>query len=102
MVGGCLSTTVTVKEQLAVWAAASLAVQVTVVVATGKNDPGAGVQEVVTGGVPPVTVGLKRTSAPHWSRSLSCVMLGGQTICSGDTEGVKLKLRMSCTAAAPP
>lgn len=42
IVGGCRSRTVTVNEQLAVLFEASLTLQVTVVVPTGKVDPEAG------------------------------------------------------------
>ena len=42
MVGGCVSFTVTVKVQLAVLLDASLTLQLTVVVPTGKNEPDAG------------------------------------------------------------
>jgi hypothetical protein len=40
-VGGCASTTVTVKEQVLVLPAASVALKVLVVVPTGKKPPGA-------------------------------------------------------------
>ena len=42
IVGGCVSTTVTVKLQLPVWPRLSVVVQVTVVVPFGKNEPLAG------------------------------------------------------------
>ena len=48
--GGSVSTTVTVKLQLAVSPAASVAVQVTVVVPTGKVEPEAGLHEQLTPG----------------------------------------------------
>lgn len=44
IVGGCVSRTVTVKEQLAELFEASLTVHVTVVVPTGNDDPDAGEQ----------------------------------------------------------
>lgn len=44
IVGGCVSRTVTVNEQLAVLFELSLTLQVTVVVPTGKVDPEAGEQ----------------------------------------------------------
>jgi hypothetical protein len=44
MAGGCVSMTVTVNEQVAVWLEVSVAVQVTVVVPFGKTDPDAGTQ----------------------------------------------------------
>jgi hypothetical protein len=49
--------TVTVNEQLAVRADASVAVQLTVVVPSGKVEPEAGVQLVVTPGQLSVAVG---------------------------------------------
>ena len=48
--GGSLSVTVTVKLQRAVWPCASLAVQLTVVVPTGKSEPEAGLQLMVAPG----------------------------------------------------
>jgi len=42
--GGCVSLTVTVNWQLAVWLEVSVAVQVTVVVPFGKTVPDAGAQ----------------------------------------------------------
>src|SRR4029453_18905552 len=44
--GGCVSFTVTVNEQLAVLPEVSVAVQVTVVVPLGKNEPDGGEQAV--------------------------------------------------------
>lgn len=54
-VGGCVSLTFTVNEQLAELLCASVTVQVTVVVPTGKNEPEAGEQLIVP--QPPVKVG---------------------------------------------
>ena len=51
---GAGGSTVTVKLQVAVWPQASLAVQVTVVVPTGKVLPLGGLQVTVTGGQPPL------------------------------------------------
>jgi hypothetical protein len=45
MVGGVVSTTVTVNEQVEVLFAASATMQVTDVVPKGKVEPGAGVQD---------------------------------------------------------
>ena len=47
IVGGCASLTVTVKLHVPVWAEVSLAVQLTVVVPTGKLAPLAGLQAMV-------------------------------------------------------
>jgi len=46
-VGGSLSVTVTVKLHVAVRPEASVAVQLTVVVPTGKSPPEAGLQRIV-------------------------------------------------------
>jgi hypothetical protein len=60
-----LSTTVTVKLQEAVLPDVSVAVQVTVVVPFGKEDPDAGLQLVVTPGQLSVAVGENVTKAEH-------------------------------------
>jgi hypothetical protein len=57
--GGSASSTVTVKLQLG----PVLALQVTVVVPTGKNDPEGGVHVIVP--QEPGLVGEKVTTAPH-------------------------------------
>nr|WP_255287939.1 hypothetical protein [Bacillus cereus] len=57
MIGGSVSFTVMVKEHIAVFPDASVAVQVTGVVPTGKKDPEAGEQEKITSGQLSVTVG---------------------------------------------
>ena len=56
--GGSLSFTVTENEQLEVFADASVAVQLTVVVPFGNAVPDAGVHDVVTPGQLSVAVGL--------------------------------------------
>ncbi len=66
IVGGCVSVTVTVKVQGLMLLEASVALQVTVVVPFGKNDPDAGLQV----GVPApeqlsLAVGANVTTAPH-------------------------------------
>jgi hypothetical protein len=58
MLGGCVSLTVTWKLQLAVLFAASVAVQVTVVVPLAKVEPLGGVQLAVTPGQLSVALGL--------------------------------------------
>lgn len=81
MVGGAPSMTVTLNEQVLVFPAASVAVQVTVVVPTGKNEPDAGVQEDVRPGQLSVTVGSgKLTFVPLEPGSTKTVMLAGQVI----------------------
>src|SRR5438309_5700564 len=61
IIGGVLSTTVTVNEQLG----PSLIEQLTVVVPLAKNDPDEGVQVTVPHGPPVVGAGYW-TFAPHW------------------------------------
>ena len=56
-VGACVSCTVTVNEQLPVFAEASVAVHVTVVTPTGNVDPDAGRQLAVAPGQLSVGVG---------------------------------------------
>ena len=69
MVGGVLSCTVTVKESVAPLFAASVAVQVTVVVPKAKVEPLAGVQLTVgLGSTASVAVGLEVVRKFHlWS-----------------------------------
>jgi hypothetical protein len=81
--GASVSSTVTVKEQLAVFPDGSVAVQVTVVVPTGKKEPEAGEQLTVTGQLS-VTVGSGNvTKAPHSPGSLEMVISTGQVITGG-------------------
>ena len=56
-VGGCVSLTVTVNEQVAVLLDVSVAVQVTVVVPTGNDAPEIGVHAAVTPGQLSLDVG---------------------------------------------
>jgi len=78
--GGWVSLTVTVNEQVLMLLEASVALQVTVVVPFGKNDPDAGLQVVPAPEQLSVTVGAKVTTAPHWLGSLGLTMLFGQVI----------------------
>jgi hypothetical protein len=82
--GGCVSSTRTVKEH-AVWLPpASRAVQVTVVVPTGKNDPDAGRHETVVPGQLSIGVGVVYvTFAPHWSGAFGTIAFGGHWIVGG-------------------
>ena len=59
-----MSLTVTVKEQALLLPEASMAVELTVVVPIGKNDPEAGVEVTVDEQLS-VEVTLKFTMAPH-------------------------------------
>jgi hypothetical protein len=56
--GGVVSTTVTVKLQVAVWPAVSVAVQFTVVVPTAKKAPLAGMHVIVDPGQLSLTLAL--------------------------------------------
>ena len=74
-----MSNTVTVKLQEALLPEASAAVQVTVVLPTGKVEPEAGVQLTVTPGQLSLAAGvIKLTSAEQWSGSVDWVMFAGQ------------------------
>jgi len=79
------SVTVTVKKQLVVFPAASVATHETTLVPIGNAEPAGGVQTTPT--VPPqlsVPVGVvKKTVAWHCPASGALVMLAGQTICGG-------------------
>jgi hypothetical protein len=78
IVGGILSTTVTVKVQLG----PAAVVAVTVVVPFGKNEPDAGLS--VTGPQRPVVVGAgKVTLAPQTPGEVFTVILDGQVIAQG-------------------
>lgn len=85
IVGGRLSTTVTVNVQGAlVFPAASVAVQVTVVVPFEKNEPDGGLQVTVR---PPgqlsVAVAANATLASHLNGLVFAVMLAGQVTVGG-------------------
>jgi len=83
IVGGCVSFTVTVNVQVAVLPTASVAVDVTVVVPTGKKLPDAGVLTTVTPGQLSLAVTLKVTTAPHWFGLFETVILAGQVMDGG-------------------
>ena len=57
-VGACVSCTVTVNEQVPVFAEASVAVHVTVVVPTGNVEPDTGTHATVAPGQLSVAVGV--------------------------------------------
>ena len=83
IVGACVSFTLTVKVQVVsgLFGLASEAVQVTVVIPTGKNDPEAGEHEAVAPEQLSVGVGVVYvTTAPHWFRSFDRTMFCGQVI----------------------
>jgi hypothetical protein len=78
-----VSTTVTVKEQVAVLPAASVATAVTVVTPFGNTDPDAGVAPTTTPGQLSVAITLKLTVAEHWPAAAGAVMFAGQAIIGG-------------------
>ena len=65
--------------------AASVAVEVTVVVPIGNKLPDAGTDVTVTPGQLSVAVGVKLTVAPHWPGLLPTDILAGQVIVGGCT-----------------
>ena len=84
MVGDCVSVMVIVNVQVAVLPDASVAVDVTVVVPTGKKLPDAGTETTVVPGQLSVAVGaLNVTTAPHWFAVLEAVIFEGQVILGG-------------------
>lgn len=85
IVGGRLSTTVTVNVQGAlVFPAASVAVQVTVVVPFGKNEPDGGLQVTVRpSGQLSVAVAANVTLASQLFTLVFLVMLAGQVTVGG-------------------
>src|SRR5438445_6762343 len=80
MLGGSVSLTVTLNAQVLVLPAASVAVQITVVVPTGNNVPLGGLHATVAPGQLSVTVGAKATVAPHTPGSVPVVISAGQVI----------------------
>src|SRR5438093_10836073 len=84
IVGGCVSLTVIVKLQVAVSPAASVAVQVTVLVPIGNGVPLAGLPLTVAPGQLSVGVGsVAVTTAAQSSGSARRVLLAGQVIVGG-------------------
>ena len=75
--------TVTVKLHWPWLPKESVALQVTVVVPAGKDEPEAGEQAVVATAQLSAAWGEKFTTAPHWPGSLHCVMLAGHWIVGG-------------------
>lgn len=73
--------TLTLKVHVLVFPNASVAIQVTVVVPGGKNEPDAGVQTAVTPGL--IVGSGKLTNAPLLPGSLNTVMSSGQVIVGG-------------------
>lgn len=83
-VGACVSLTVTVNEHEPVFEEASLAVQVTVVVPTGKLDPEGGKHATVDPGQLSEAAGVaKFTTAEHCPAVFPTVTFAGQTTVGG-------------------
>jgi hypothetical protein len=83
MVGGAVSTTVTVKVQLAELPAISVAVDVTMVVPFGKVEPEGGMLVMDTTPQLSVATGTYLTTAEHAPVSLATVWFDGHTIVGG-------------------
>ena len=82
IVGGCVSFTVTVNEQLVEFPAASLTLQVTVVVPFKKVAPDTGAHEgdPTPGQLSPTAGAGYVTGAEHWPGADGTVIFGGQVI----------------------
>jgi len=78
-----VSTTVTVKEQVAVFPDASVAVAVTVVVPFGKVEPEGGFAVTVTPAQLSVAVTAKLTGAEHCPATQGTLIFAGQVIVGG-------------------
>ena len=78
-----MSTTVTVKEQLAVLPEPSVAVAVTVVVPFGKVEPEGGFATTVTPGQLSPAVTLKVANAEHCPTADGTVMFAGHEMLGG-------------------
>ena len=75
-----MSTTVTVKEQLAVFPEPSVAVAVTVVVPFGKVEPDGGFATTVTPGQLSAAVTVKLTNAEHCPAAAGTLIFAGQVM----------------------
>jgi len=78
--GFSVSSTFTVKLHWAVFALASVAVQVTVWLPTVKVLPLAGTHTILLTVQLSVAVGAKVTALPHWPASAGTSMLAGQVM----------------------
>jgi len=78
-----VSSTVTVKEQLAVLPEPSVAVAVTVVVPFGNVEPDGGLATTVTPGQLSAAATLKLTNAEHCPAAQAVLMFAGQVILGG-------------------
>ncbi len=89
--------TVTVKEQVAVLPAPSVAVAVTVVVPMAKDEPEAGLYDTVT--PLPVAVAAKVTVAEHCPALVETVRLPGQAMLTRSSMTVTLKVQVAVLPA---
>ena len=95
MTGPAASFTVTVKLQLRELPAASVAVEVTIVVPSGKTEPEAGLLETVGMEQLSLAVTVKFTTAEHAPEGAFTVMLDGQAMfgaCVSLTVTLKLQV----------
>jgi len=84
IVGGCVSLTVTEKEQAAeVFPLASVPTHETTVVPFGNADPDGGLQATVAPGQLSVTAATKLTTAEHWPGSAGTTIFAGQATAGG-------------------
>ena len=91
--------TVTPKLQEAAWPPLSRAVHTTVVEPIANEDPDAGLQLTVVGGVPPVAVGVVNvTVAPTPSGLVTCCATGQVTASAGGPGAVGLSEQLAATA----
>jgi hypothetical protein len=102
--GSSTSSTVTVRLQVPVLPAPSVAVKVTVELPTGKAEPLAGPPLCVTVGVPQLSVAVGVvivTTAEHWPGSLFTEIDGGQVTDGLPVSGtVTVKLQLAVLPAA--
>ena len=93
--------TVTKKVQVSVLPLLSVAMQVTMVVPTGKKLPDGGVQTTVSPVQLSVTEAAYTTTAPQLPVSLSCVMSAGQLATGGSVSStVTSKVQVVVVPAA--
>src|SRR5262245_60667488 len=102
MTGGVVSLTVTWNVAVAVFPAASLAVQLTVVVPSGNSEPDAGVQLTATGpSTLSVAVTVYPTCAPPGSVA-SAVMSAGTVITGGVVSASRVTVTVNVSGLLLP
>ena len=95
--GASVSLTVTLKVQVSALPEASVAIQVTGVVPTGKTEPEAGVQLIVAPGQLSLTLEEKFTTALHKPESLLTIISAGQ-IATGASVSFTVTLNVQVSA----